>query len=298
MVRQATLHIHPVSVWDFTFNGVVSPDSETVLPDVDDFVELIRPLFKKWCFQGERASRDHYQGRGSLFKKKRHDELCALLNSTQLRGMDVSESSRESQKGEAFYMLKYDTRVSGPWDDRSWSRDAPPAYIPIQYRGLMDRLYPFQETILNYVDDYRSCNIVVEFEGNAGKSTVSHLARLHRKGIRLPAIGDHKELIQVVCNILMGRQERHPGPIFVDLPRQAMRDPSRLAPFFIAIEEIKGGYVYDVRNHWKDWDFDSPPIWVFCNDVPDWSSLSMDRWRKWHINRARELVPGLPVRFA
>lgn len=294
LTRQSTIsHVVPCAVYDFTF--FVTSETESV----DAFVAMIRPLFKKWCFQLERCPTTgslHYQGRGSLFKKRRQPEACSLVNSTPLRGMDLTESSNESQKGESFYTLKYETRISGPWDDRTY-KSSEPDYVPIQYRGIMTRLHPFQRTIMDFVDDYRSVNIVIHPEGNAGKSTVAHLCRLFKNGIRLPAIGDHKELIQVACNILMGRQERHPGPIFVDLPRALLHDPKRLAPFFIAIEEIKGGYVYDVRNHYKEWDFDSPPIWVFCNSQPEWASLSMDRWRKWWINEQKELVRGTHPQF-
>jgi len=273
--------------WDFTFFG-----SDGVLPPTPEFVILIRPLFKKWTFQLEEcpsSARPHYQGRGSLFKKKRHGELCTLLNDTDLKGMHVTECSLESRTKEAFYTLKYDTRKEGPWSDTKWKV---PEYIPRQYRGLMDRLLPFQRTVLESRKDFndRIVNLVVDIDGNNGKSTCASLAQLHYGGIDLPPIGDHKELTQVVCDILMAKEEREPGIIFVDLPRALTTgDTRKLAPFMVAIEQIKKGHVCDMRNHYKEWWFDSPAIWVFCNAVPDLKFMSRDRWRFWAITAQKEL---------
>lgn len=276
--------------WDFTFFG--RGDFEASLETHKEFVNLIRPLFKKWTFQLEECpttGKPHFQGRGSLFKKKRKGELTSLLNTTDLRGMYVTECSLESRTKEAFYTLKYDTKVDGPWSDRTWKE---PAYIPRQFRGLLDRLHPFQRDILASKDDFddRSVNLIVDKTGFSGKSTCACLAHLHQGGIDLPAINDHKELTQVVCDVLMGKNERQPGIIFIDLPRAlTYGDNKKLAPFMVAIEQIKKGHVCDVRNHYREWWFDSPAVWVFCNHTPDLKHMSADRWRFWAITKSREL---------
>ena len=285
--RQSVEHHSQVTVWDFTFFG---PKGETV-PDVSTFVQLLRPLFKKWVFQLEKCpttGRLHYQGRGSLWKIKRFNELCKLLNDTPLRGMDVSESSNNSKSDDIFYMMKYDTRVEGPWDNTTWKE---PAYVPRQFRGLMDRLYPYQKAILETRNDFndRHVNCLIDTTGNNGKSTVASLAELHFGGIDLPPIGDHKELTQVVCNILMAKKCREPGIVFVDLPRTLTMEPKKLAPFMIAIEQIKKGHVCDVRNHYTDWWFDSPAVWVCCNHAPDVKYMSKDRWQFWTITPLKQL---------
>ena len=213
---------------------------------------MILPLFKKWVFQKEACPTTgtvHYQGRGTLFKKKRHPELCALLNDTPLRGMDVSESSNNSKSHEIFYALKYDTKVDGPWDDRTWVK---PKYIPRQYRDLVDHLYPWQKTVLDSRDNFtaRKIDVIIDTSGNNGKSTVASLGRLHYDALDLPPISDHKELLQVVCDQLMAKQDRDPRLVFVDCPRSI--DQKKMAPYFIAIEQIKKGYVCDVRYHYKE----------------------------------------------
>lgn len=91
------------------------------------------------------------------------------------------------------------------------------------------------------------------------------------------------------CDILMAKDCRTPGIVFVDLPRSM--DPKRLAPFMVAIEQIKKGHVCDVRHHYKDWWFDTPQVWCFANWLPDMQYLSSDRWRIWTISPEMELVP-------
>ena len=285
-------HVVPVYVYDFTFFGL--KDEE--FPEVEDFIKSLQPWAKRWVFQLEACpttGRHHYQGRMSLIKKKRHGELCAALNQCDLRGMDVSESSNESKSKEIFYMMKEETRVEGPWDDRSYK---PPPYIPRQYRGLIETLHPWQKTVLESRLDHncRAIDVIVDTRGHIGKSTVASLGRLHYGALDLPPIGDSKELLQVVCDQLMARNERDPGLVFVDCPRSL--DQRRMAPYWIAIEQIKKGYVCDVRYHYKEWDFDSPRLWVFMNEEPPLGALSRDRWKFWQVNPiTKTLEPYVPI---
>lgn len=279
--RQCVVHQSQVFHYDFTFFG-----RDGVLPAPADFVKLIQPLFKKWCFQLEACpttGRHHYQGRGSLFKKRRHPELCGILNQCELRGMDVSESSNNSLNLEVFYALKYDTRLEGPWRDDLW---VVPAYIPRQFRGLEDRLFPWQQQVLNSKDTFndRQINLIYDTGGCQGKSTCARLAQLHHNSLRLPPVGDHKQLLEAACDILMAKKNREPGLAFVDLPRTLTIDPKRFAPFLIAVEEIKAGVVCDMRNHFKEWWFDSPAVWVFANHLPNLNWMSADRWVFWTID--------------
>lgn len=281
MPRQDVEHFTQVYIYDFTYFG--PKDGE--LPSVEEFIKELRPFAKKWVFQEERTpttDKLHYQGRLSLFKKKRQPELCEMLNSGPLRGMDVSESSNNSNQFEIFYAMKEETRVNGPWDNRTWT--APP-YIPRQYQGLIDTLYPWQKTVLDSRSEFsdRRIDVIVDIKGCSGKSTVASLGRLHYGALDLPPISDHKELLQVVCDQLMAKNERNPGLVFVDCPRSI--DQKKMGPYFIAIEQIKKGYVADVRYHYKEWDFDSPRVWVFVNHAIRTDYLSTDRWRFWQINR-------------
>jgi hypothetical protein len=103
----------------------------------------------------------------------------------------------------------------------------------------------------------------------------------------MPTVSDGKELIQSMCNILTAKDCRIPGLVFFDMPRSQPKD--KLRGLFAAIEQIKKGKVYDMRNSYKEWWFDSPRIWVFTNEKPQSSYLSLDRWQYWKINDSGDL---------
>jgi len=280
---------HQIQCYNFDFTYINTEDG---LPKEEDFVNLLRPLFKKWCFQEEAVPTTgtlHYQGRGSLFKKKRLPELIKLMLDVD-KHFHFSESNNNSNQTEAFYAMKYDTRTRGPWTDITWKV---PPYIPRQFRGLIDRLHPWQQTVLDSRHEFndRVVNMIVDIGGNNGKSTVAALGDLHHGGIDLPPVGDHKELLQVVCDLLMAKECREPGIVFVDLPRSLTTDTKKFGPFMTAIEQIKKGKVFDLRFHYKEWWFDSPAVWVFANSAPNLNQMSRDRWRFWKIDMFKNLRP-------
>jgi len=262
-----------LAMWDFTF-----PADNA---DPQEFINKLKTLFKKFVFQKEQADSNylHYQGRGSLFKKRRLQELTPLIPEAGLQGIHLSPTSNPTTLlGEAFYTTKVDTRIEGPWSDRDIQK-----YIPRQYRGYEHRYFPYQQKIIDSasVFESRKVNFIYDPDGGAGKSTIASICCLLHNGIRVPPINDSEKLLASVCDILTAKDERRPGPVFIDLPR--FMDKKKLHGIFSAIEEIKNGHVYDVRYHYKEWWFDSPPIWVFSNMEPPMNALSRDRWLLWTL---------------
>lgn len=259
--------------------------------DLVGFVGFIRTLFKMWVFQKECCPSTgtlHFQGRGSLMKKKRWGELKALIAEHNVSNLKVFPSSNPSQVHDIFYMMKLDTRQEGPWDNRSWKD---PPYIPRQYRGIEQKLYPFQKQIIESKKDfeYRHVNLVFDQKGNSGKTTLAALGSLVHGGFDIPVVADTEKLMYTVCNKLRDAGCREPGLMFLDLPRAALHSEKKWSEFLTCIELIKKGYTYDLRNHFKDWWFDSPQVWVFTNNLPEIHLLSPDRWVIWVINNDREL---------
>eukprot|EP00966_Prymnesium_polylepis_P058354 1351296-Prymnesium_polylepis.1 len=74
------------AVWDWKF------PQDGMEPDA--FIQLLKPVFKKWVFQVEKGDTGymHFQGRGSLYKRKRWGELKTLLKSGGLEKMHFSET--------------------------------------------------------------------------------------------------------------------------------------------------------------------------------------------------------------
>lgn len=274
-----------LAVWDFT------------LSKLDREIEDIRPelnsLFKKWVCQEEKGDSGylHFQGRGSLWKRRRLNEVLSIIKMSEIKELHISPTVTENMVGEPFYCLKADTRVAGPF-----RQDDPEArYIPRQYRGMLDSLYPYQQKIFDSATDFdsRSINFIYDPCGAKGKSTIASLCALYGRGIQIPAVNDAEKLIASVCDILRSKDDRTPGVIFVDMPR-AM-DKRHLSGVYTAIEEIKKGFVYDLRYSYKEWWFDSPAVWVFANIPPDLSLLSRDRWRLWTISEDKDLDPYDPM---
>nr|QKV51303.1 putative replication associated protein [Crucivirus sp.] len=272
-----------VCMWDFRHTA-----SKT---NKDDIIKAMKSIAKKWAFQLETSATGyvHFQGRFSLIKKHRKAELMTMWEAFTMPLPEYLEpSNSEAYKtDDFFYTMKDETRTEGPWTNKT---ELDPSYIPKQYRGKMDNLYPFQKQIFdsaNIFDD-RIINLIYDDSGNNGKSTIASLCELVGNGIDLPPINDMKELIQVACDICVAKETRNPSPVFVDMPR-AM-DKARLNGIYTAIEQIKKGKLYDTRYHYKEWWIDAPQIWVFSNMEPDENLLSRDRWKIWTINSNKELV--------
>jgi len=241
---------------------------------------------KNWVFQlekGEETGALHLQGMISL-KTKRTKSECLSVMKDLPNYFEPMMNATIKTGSEAFYVTKEDTRVSGPWSDKDEV-----AYIPRQYRGLETRLKPWQKTVWESSEwwEDRIVNVIVDPKGCNGKSTIASLMELHGRGIDLPPTNDKKELIQSLADILIEGDIRVPKTVFIDIPRSDKQD--KLYGLYAAIEQIKKGKVVDTRYKYKQWWFDSPVVWVFCNEAPHPGYVSKDRWKLWTINSRDEL---------
>lgn len=265
-----------IQVWEFRCNKDMF--------ELQLLKDLLNKISKKWVFQleqGNETGYQHYQGRFSLWKVKRKPELINLIKGTDNPVFNYLQPTTKTEyKKEAFYCMKEDTRIEGPYKNTDEA-----AYVPIQYRNI--KLYKWQQDILDFKFDTRTINILYCPKGNIGKSTMVRIGMLKHKAIMLPSHNDGIKLIQSCHNMLSGKDLRDPHFVFIDLPRAMNQE--NLGGMFSAIEVIKDGYVYDERNHFKEWWFDSPNIWVFTNTLPDTSYLSEDRWKIWKIGNDKLL---------
>jgi len=255
-----------------------------------DNEEIIRTWLKKyakaWTFQeepGDKTGRLHYQGRFSLKLKKREGELAALARKEWPLDGKFTITSNEN-KSNTFYVTK-EGRTRGPWTDKDVEK-----YVPRQFRNLENKLYPWQQYIWDTAGNFdpRKINVIIDKLGCQGKSTIRSLIMLHKNGYRVPSENDGLKCIQSVCDMLTARQDHQPGPMFIDLPR-AM-EQKELYGLYRAIETIKDGHVYELRNRYSEWWFDSPQIWVFTNTEPPRNALTGDRWIVWTIGTNRDLI--------
>ena len=213
--------------------------------DKDDKIEVGRlksdldRIAKKWCFQAEDAgSGRHYQGRMSLKVKKRIGEFA-------LMGAHLSKTSVENQCND-FYVCKEDTRVGGPWRDTD-------CYIPRQVREVVS-LYKWQKQIEDDINkwDKRHINVIVDMDGNSGKSTVvNYLSTLRSEEVKsIPALNNYKDIMAMVLCMPIAKL------YLVDMPRAMVKTQQQ--EFYSAIESIKDGHAFDTRYTYKEKWFDCP----------------------------------------
>lgn len=260
--------------FDFRFNEDAFETHTAVMAWLDG-------LAKHYTFQKERGDTGyiHWQGRLSLIKKRRPAELITLLTTTARKVPNYIEptSNPEFRTGDAFYCLKEDTRIEGPWTDKD-----KPAYIPRQIREVK-QLYPWQKAIVDSAKiwDTRHINLVYCPTGNKGKTTLVGWCRAYNLARVLPSVNESKDMLRMVCDMPTSNM------YLFDMPRSMNKD--RLYGFYSAIETIKDGYAYDDRYAFKEKVFDCPQIWIFSNTLPDFNMLSNDRWQIWEINNEKDL---------
>lgn len=272
-------------MWDVRWT---LPNNEDLPEHETRFKAILKRECKHWAFQLERghiAQLLHFQARVSL-KNSAHASgaLAKRWKVDTDSSWHFSITSGDNTRN-FDYQLKDDTRVRGPWTSEDTEE-----YIPDHLRGMNDTMQPWQQEIFDgfQTKEWRKVDCIVDPRGGNGKSTIASLCDLHGRGIDMPVCNDGDKLIQSLCNILMAKRERTPWQVFIDIPRSV--NQNKLGGMYTAIEQIKKGKVYDMRNHYKAWWFDSPRIWVFCNVKPNTHYLSGDRWRFWTVQDG-ELIP-------
>jgi len=254
--------------WDFT-----CPATEGVYEEV---IRFMKTECKHWAFQkekGETTDYVHFQCRVSLGVKRRLVELVELGKTEYpLIKWRVSPTvTAHALPAKAFYVMKPETRIEGPWT----SEDAEEVYVPRQIRDIT--LREWQKHIADDADvwDTRHINILHEVEGNKGKSILATYCGVHKIGRSLPPLNDYKDIMRMVMDMPTSKL------YLVDMPRAI--DQSRTHNFFAGLEEVKSGHAWDDRYKYKEKYFDCPNIWVFTNVMPDLRHLSTDRWKIWNI---------------
>lgn len=263
----------PCAVWDLTICMESTP--------VPALKATFNELFKKWVFQLERGAESgymHYQCRVSVSPKKRQSAMIKYCR--DIPRCHVSRTSNNS-KDDDFYVMKVETRVDGPWK----STDPASGYIQERYRGTLEwKLWQRQMYgLIEPKADDRTVNLILETEGNKGKSfLICYLCQLGLAR-RIPPQESAKDILQFVMSFKPAKC------YFIDLPRATSnRDQHAI---YSALETLKDGYTYDSRYKGKERWFEPPHVWVITNVRPAEDLLSRDRWRFWTICSVRGLVP-------
>lgn len=251
------LSVNAVCTWDFTLRRDVL--------DAGALKALIKDHCKKWSYQLEKGSTgyEHFQGRVSLKLKTRTPNKLGFPRETH---WSVTSGAN---KDNDFYVTKSEGRLDGPYTDKDVD-----IYIPRQVREMKE-LYPWQAEIVKSAEvwDTRTVNILIDPEGNKGKSFIKTYIGCKKIGRCIPFANDYKDIMRMVMDMPKTRL------YIIDMPRAL--DKAKLSQFYAGVESLKDGYAYDDRYKFKEEYFDSPTIWIFTNKMPDMKMLSKDRWALW-----------------
>lgn len=278
-IKNYKTYYSPVAVWDFRASA-----NEITYAQLKDF---LTENTKRWIFQkekGEEKGYIHFQGRFSLIKRKRKNELIKIFKDFDFPIPNYIEPSSSNSLGQWFYVMKNETRIEGPWKDTDEE-----IYVPKHIKNAMDNPYPFQQQIINSTktNREREVNVIYDPTGCSGKTTVATWLCVMSDAILVPMCYKTNDIIQYICSICMQKKLRSPSPIFIDLPRATPK--TALQEVYAAIEILKSGLLYDTRFTGKRWVIESPAIWVFTNVEPDSTWLSKDRWKLWTIDDKKNL---------
>lgn len=262
--------MNAVAVYDFT----LSASDEDYSLQATKIKQGLSDIAKKYAFQLEKGDTGyiHWQGRISLIKKRRINEAIKLFASKDC--FDKVHLSITHDTDNDFYVLKCDTYI----EPHRYKDTDEVKYIPRQVREIKG-LYPWQQYIVDNANvwDTRTINIIIDEQGNNGKSTLVTYMRAHGLARKIPFCNDYKDIMRMVCDMPTSTC------YLIDMPRAINKE--RLFQLYGAIEEIKSGYAYDDRYKFTEKIFDCPNIWIFCNVIPDTSMLSHDRWKFWEISK-------------
>lgn len=277
--------------------------------EVVDLKKALRQVAAEWVFQkekGEETDYEHFQGHLKLLKRQRSafvrdvflEKHGIRLNYCQ---PTCSALVRDHPSKIARYVTKSATRLAGPWSNDEETE----IVVTSNYEGGIT-WKPWQRQILDDIQadtrDPRTVNVVLQKEGNVGKSFLLNYIDITKKGIMLPPTmnSSHDVMRLAFCFMKSTKQEENddgllqpkdPKAFVIDLPRGICA--SKLGEVYTAIEILKNGYAYDDRYEGKRLHFEQPKVWVMTNIQPNKKILglmSRDRWRFWQIGEGQQLV--------
>lgn len=262
-------------VWDFT----LKKQEDVTHVHVAD---TLRKLAKHWAFQLEEGALTqyrHWQGRLSLRKKARKNELINLMKNTPMEQARLSTTAN-ANKSNFDYVLKLDTKVDGPWTDKDINSD------DFNTSVTEGKLQTWQQKIIDIIKgpiDERQIIYVLDRSGKHGKSWLCNYIKWKRLGTVIPPMNNAQDISQMIMCKPADRAYT------VDVPRST--NQSKLQEFWTAMETIKNGYCYDKRHKFQDRNFKTPHLIVFGNAEPKIEMLSDDRWRIIDITKVPTLQP-------
>lgn len=222
--------------------------------ELSQLFDTLKEVAKKFTFQleeGEEGKYQHYQGVFSLKTKERQNTLKNNLGFNKIH-LERCKNWYKSLN----YCQKNDTRIAGPWDEKS------------SFIKIIDKLYDWQERlekILLSEPNDRSIYWVWEETGNRGKTAFCKYMTVKHKANYLRSAKS--------ADIAFALPD-DPKIVIIDIQRSKINHIN-----YEIIECIKDGMVFSGKYESKMKCFNPPNLMIFANCEPDYNELSKDRWK-------------------
>lgn len=255
---------------------------------VDKIKSFLRNVAKKWVFQkekGEETGFVHYQIRLSVKMKGGilPGKMLKLLNHEYKPGFGkMSVTSEDEAKmmltmGVAFYCMKAETRIEGPWMDT----DETQTYVQKRFRE--PKFNGWQLELKKKMDAQYRCNndrniiLVVNKSGGVGKSWFRGCMKQKYGWLTVPPTCQNpQEMVQYLCSNPKIK-DGWKGYIMCDVPRAV--SPKHWYTLAQGLEVIKQGELYDGRYSMTEKIIEPPAMCVFVNSEPPEGVMSSDVFR-------------------
>lgn len=279
-----------IAVVDFNVPAMIpgrDDNPENGIPE-DILLKYLHGYCKKWVYQPERNTYNHWQVRASLIKKRfvgMASVACRDFFRKELGDDDwsghgtrwFSATCGDTALADDFlYVLKADTRIGEP---RRWDNVKKTKFVQKRYQGDV-KLHEWQERLIDTLDadftDINDRNIhMVEDNGGEGKSFLKgYLALTDDNVIILPSsLSSGNDMMQYLCSNSQVKEGGH-YKILMDVPRAT--SGKHWWTLAQGLEAIKQGFLYDTRYTCKTKTIEVPTMCCFMNKKPPDGVMTSD----------------------
>lgn len=260
--------------WSFTWDIINNEDDgkRDYESKKDSLVRIFYTICKNFSFQLERGLKTNYihiQGSLELNKPMRYTEF-------KLPKDIYWEGSRSICAN--FYCEKEETKIM---DTITFGNEQE---RPLK---LITDLRPWQQTVNDLIKlepDDRTINWVYNQYGDAGKTKITKYLFVNSK-IICSTGGKISDIANIIYN------EKNNGfklnNIWTMIFNFNCSNEGYIS--YKSIEAVKDGLITNTKYESGTLIFNCPHVWIFANELPDYSKLSLDRWKIWTIDN-HELI--------
>lgn len=237
----------------------------------ENWLEILEPFLQQncsqWVFQKEVGENGtpHIQGNIKVHKKRRWESFGLPKG--------IHWEKTRNIKAAFEYCAKESTREG----ENYWFY--PPRIIKGKLK-LINELRPWQQTVVNMLQDEpddRTVNWIYDQEGCMGKTVFSKYLYSKHDAI-IATGGGNKDIACLIALLLKDGRDLNIKTTFVfNFPR------STEGVSYKAIESVKDGLMTSVKYETSTLVFNSPHVWVFSNELPEYHKLTKDKWAIWTI---------------